>query len=79
MNQTIYSGILRRDIEEWLNSVASRIDEDSWHGQGWLVELGPQEQIPTGPFTLPRTKVCFKGDCTDAVAAFRLRFLSAGG
>jgi hypothetical protein len=76
----IQSGIPRGDIEEWLNTVGKRVGEESWIGQNWKAQVGPQRQIPTGPITLPRTKVEFTGECRQAIVdSFRLRFLSAGG
>ena len=78
----IQSGIPRRDIEDWLMTVAEKLQPDCWIGPGWTAELGPEGRILLGSLNLPRTKLTFSGDpysCQKIADSYRLRFLSAGG
>ncbi len=83
MTFKIQSGVPRDDIIMYLESIAlKRIGDRVYHGVDWEIEVGEEQVRTLGSIKLPQTEVCF---CVEEkrlekiVAAFRLKFLSAGG
>lgn len=51
-------------------------------GRNWQVEVFEENLVAIGSFKIPATKVIFRGEkelLEQMIAAFRLKFLSAGG
>jgi len=83
MEYIIISGILRKYILEFFTSEAiSYINNSTFLGDGWEVEIKEQSFVGKGIVKIPQTKVIFRLKDKDSFAIvdkFRLKFLSAGG
>ena len=82
MEIRIESGILYREIDDYLATISQYKSGDRYHGDGWVVTILHRRMVSMGAIQLPRTLLLFQGkeqSVTKQVAAFRLRFLSAGG
>ena len=76
-------GMKRIEIVNYFISIGSKtIDDEKFIGQGWQVEIRKEKLISIGSLKIPATTVilrCRKDLAEQMLAAFRLRFLSAGG
>lgn len=72
----------RQRLEAYFNSLPGFAPwgEGRWQGENCLVVLESLPERALGPLRLPQTRLEFLGEAAETVyAAFRLRFLSAGG
>jgi hypothetical protein len=76
-------GMKRIELVKYFISIGGEaINEEIFIGKGWEVELTKERLIEIGSLKIPATIVklrCRKDLEEKMLAAFRLRFLSAGG
>lgn len=76
-------GMKRIEIVNYFISIGGKIiSDEKFLGQGWQVEIEKEKVVTLGALKIPATVVmlrCRKDIADQVLAAFRLRFLSAGG
>jgi hypothetical protein len=76
-------GMKRIEIVNYFISIGGKlISGEKFIGQGWQVEIEKEKVVTLGSLKIPATIVilrCRKDISEQILAAFRLRFLSAGG
>lgn len=76
-------GMKRVEIVNYFISIGGKVISDvKFLGQGWQVEIEKEKVVTLGSLKIPATIVtlrCRKDISEKILAAFRLRFLSAGG
>jgi hypothetical protein len=76
-------GMKRAEIVNYFISIGGKlISDEKFIGQGWQVEIAKEKLVTLGSLKIPATVVilrCRKDISEQILAAFRLRFLSAGG
>jgi hypothetical protein len=76
-------GMRRREIVAYFVEIAEiDMGEGKFRGKGWEVQVGDEDIAFLGSLKIPATRVRFVCDIQTmekALAAFRLKFLSAGG
>ena len=80
---TIISGIPRKKIEEYFNSICKySMNENIFLGNEWEIEITEEHTLKIGSLKLPKVTILFKANSErlkELVNDFRLKFLSAGG
>ncbi len=83
MTYKIQSGVPRHDIIAYFESIAlNNIDDSGYCGADWEAEVGEEKYRTLGSIKLTQTEVSFYAEekrLMEIVAAYRLKFLSAGG
>jgi len=76
-------GMKRIDLVNYFISIGGEaMKGEKFSGQGWEVEISKEKLMKIGSLKIPATIVkvrCRKDISEQMLAAFRLRFLSAGG
>jgi hypothetical protein len=76
-------GMKRIEIVNYFISIGGKVmSAEKLLGQGWQVEIAKEKLVTLGSLKIPATIVilrCRKDMSEQLLAAFRLRFLSAGG
>lgn len=77
-----YRSFRKSEFEEYFSNIGERSDAECFYGEGWIVELGQEENPALGSFTLIQVKIelWLRQDIEERfLEEMKNRFLRGGG